>query len=110
LIPQNQVETTEKTTTMNPQQFRHFHENHNNFFQGMQNAAGSFFDNVMGGLGAGGFAAAAARGGGADRHHPHQQRTPPASQRAIQQLPTVMVSPEDLVDEANRECCICFEP
>ena len=34
---------------------------------------------------------------------------PPASRRAIRQLPTVMVTSEDLVDENNRECCICFE-
>ncbi len=34
---------------------------------------------------------------------------PPASVKAIRQLPTVIVKPEDLVDENNRECCICFE-
>jgi len=34
---------------------------------------------------------------------------PPASTKAIRQLPTVSVNPEDLVDENNRECCICFE-
>lgn len=34
---------------------------------------------------------------------------PPASDRAIRTIPTVMVTPEDLVDENNRECCICFE-
>ena len=38
------------------------------------------------------------------------QRTPPASARAIRQLPTILVTPEDLVDENNRECCICLEP
>lgn len=37
------------------------------------------------------------------------QPHPPASTRAIRQLPTVSVTPEDLVDENNRECCICFE-
>jgi len=39
-----------------------------------------------------------------------QQGAPPsASRTAIRQLPTVMVSSEDLVDENNRECCICFD-
>lgn len=38
-----------------------------------------------------------------------QPRNPPASQRAIRQLPTVVVAPEDLVDPNNRECCICLE-
>lgn len=37
------------------------------------------------------------------------QVTPPASRRAIRQLPTIRVSPEDLVDPSNRECCICLE-
>ena len=36
-------------------------------------------------------------------------RAPPASQKAIRKLPTIKVAPEDLVDENNRECCICFE-
>lgn len=34
---------------------------------------------------------------------------PPASAKAIRQLPTVIVTPQDLVDENNRECCICLE-
>lgn len=34
---------------------------------------------------------------------------PPASAKALRQLPTVKVAPEDLVDESNRECCICLE-
>lgn len=37
------------------------------------------------------------------------QGAPPASARAIRQLPTICVKPEDLVDESNRECCICLE-
>ena len=36
-------------------------------------------------------------------------KSPPASTRAIRTLPTVTVTPEDLVDPTNRECCICFE-
>jgi len=40
---------------------------------------------------------------------PETVRPPPASARAIRQLPAVTVLPEDLVDENNRECCICFE-
>lgn len=35
--------------------------------------------------------------------------TPPASKRSIRHLPTILVCSEDLVDESNRECCICFE-
>jgi len=35
--------------------------------------------------------------------------TPPASVRAIRQLPNIRVAPEDLVDPNNRECCICLE-
>ena len=35
---------------------------------------------------------------------------PPASTKSIRQLPIVSVTPQDLVDENNRECCICFEP
>eukprot|EP00979_Chaetoceros_neogracilis_P001496 scaffold253_cov267-Chaetoceros_neogracile.AAC.29 len=48
-------------------------------------------------------------------HNQHQEAAPPtraappADSRAIRQLPTVSVTPEDLVDENNRECCICFE-
>lgn len=40
---------------------------------------------------------------------PQTVKPPPASNRAIRTLPTVTVAPEDLVDENNRECCICFE-
>jgi len=40
----------------------------------------------------------------------HQIRgTPPASKKSISHLPTILVCSEDLVDESNRECCICFE-
>ena len=34
---------------------------------------------------------------------------PPASAAALRQLPTISVTAEDLVEESNRECCICFE-
>ena len=37
------------------------------------------------------------------------QRAPPASARAIRQLATIRVAPEDLVEQCNRECCICLE-
>lgn len=37
-------------------------------------------------------------------------KVPVASARSIRQLPTIRVAPEDLVDESNRECCICLEP
>lgn len=33
----------------------------------------------------------------------------PTSKRALRQIPTVMVTAEDLVDENNRECCICLD-
>lgn len=33
---------------------------------------------------------------------------PPISDRAMRQLPNVVVTNYDLLDEANRECCICF--
>jgi hypothetical protein len=34
---------------------------------------------------------------------------PPASARALADLPVVTVSPEDLVDPVNRECCVCLD-
>jgi len=34
---------------------------------------------------------------------------PPASKRAVLQLPTITVAVEDLQDESNRTCCICLE-
>jgi hypothetical protein len=40
---------------------------------------------------------------------PVNQRAPPASDRAIRQLPTIRVAPEDLIEPSNRECCICLE-
>lgn len=40
---------------------------------------------------------------------PSSERAPPASMRAIRNIPTIQVAPEDLVDPNNRECCICLE-
>ncbi|KAG7364913.1 ring finger domain containing protein [Nitzschia inconspicua] len=37
------------------------------------------------------------------------QRAPPASTKALRQLPTIRVSPEELSDPNNRECCVCLE-
>jgi len=37
------------------------------------------------------------------------QQAPPATAKAIKQLPTILVSPEDLIDPANRECCVCLD-
>ncbi|GFH58718.1 hypothetical protein CTEN210_15194 [Chaetoceros tenuissimus] len=59
-------------------------------------------------------AAAAFGFGGNGQTHTHDPQqpsraAPPADTKAIRQLPVVSVSPEDLVDENNRECCICFE-
>jgi hypothetical protein len=39
----------------------------------------------------------------------NQQRVPPASAKAIRQLPTIRVAPEDLIDPNNRECCVCLD-
>jgi len=50
-------------------------------------------------------AASMNEGQGGDRN----AGAPPASRKTIRQLPTVVVTPEDLVDETNRECCICLE-
>ena len=40
---------------------------------------------------------------------PESRRAPVASTRAIRQLPTIRVQPEDLVEPTNRECCVCLE-
>lgn len=60
--------------------------------------------------GAAGHPAAAFR---RQRQHVDEQRSagavPAASRRAVRMLPTVVVTAEDLVDEGNRECCICLE-
>ena len=40
---------------------------------------------------------------------PEQRPAPPASKRALRQIPTIVVTPDDLIDESNRECCICLE-
>jgi len=58
------------------------------------------------------FAQATAAGTTHAHAHAHPQGPtgpPPASRKAIRQLPTIMVTSEDLVDESNRECCICFD-
>ena len=39
----------------------------------------------------------------------HHGPAPPASARAIRQIPTILVAPEDLVEPCNRECCICLD-
>jgi len=56
-------------------------------------------------------AAAAAEEAAARAAFEQQQPSaiPPASLSALRQLPTIVVTPEDLVDPTNRECCICFE-
>jgi len=56
---------------------------------------------------AGAYAAAAASS--VQEEVQQQGATPSASRKAIRQLPTIKVSSEDLVDENNRECCICFD-
>lgn len=33
---------------------------------------------------------------------------PPASAQAIRRLPTIVVAAEDLIDEQNRQCAVCF--
>jgi hypothetical protein len=62
------------------------------------------------------FFGAASTGGQQSGHFPqHQQRQsnkpscpPPASQRAIDNLPTVTVTSDDLLEETNKECLICL--
>ena len=41
----------------------------------------------------------------------HQQpnNTPPTSKRALRNLPTVTVTSDDLIEESNKNCCICLE-
>eukprot|EP00558_Chaetoceros_sp_UNC1202_P014571 CAMPEP_0197236846 /NCGR_PEP_ID=MMETSP1429-20130617/3831_1 /TAXON_ID=49237 /ORGANISM="Chaetoceros sp., Strain UNC1202" /LENGTH=350 /DNA_ID=CAMNT_0042695725 /DNA_START=29 /DNA_END=1081 /DNA_ORIENTATION=- len=39
---------------------------------------------------------------------PYPDECPPASFQAIDNLTCIEVSEDDLVDECNRECCICF--
>ena len=40
----------------------------------------------------------------------HPQGPPPASARAVRDLPLIRIRAEDLVDPVNRECCVCLEP
>eukprot|EP00299_Pterocystis_sp_00344_P011378 c5296_g1_i1.p1 GENE.c5296_g1_i1~~c5296_g1_i1.p1 ORF type:complete len:404 (+),score=89.77 c5296_g1_i1:41-1213(+) len=40
---------------------------------------------------------------------PRQQSPPPASERAIRQLPTIKITEEDLIDESNGTCSICLD-
>ena len=48
--------------------------------------------------------------GGAQQQVVEEDRSPPpASKKALRQIPTVLVTPDDLVDETNRECCICLD-
>ncbi|GMH73288.1 hypothetical protein TrRE_jg1613, partial [Triparma retinervis] len=44
-------------------------------------------------------------GGGAER----ETGPPPASEKVLRTIPEIVVGEEDLVDEANRECCVCLE-
>ena len=64
----------------------------------------------IGGLFGGGSAGAAQQQQQQAAAEEESMKSPPASTRAIRTLPTVTVTPEDLVDPTNRECCICFEP
>jgi len=68
----------------------------------------AFFQSVLGQayqMGADFDPAAAGQEGGT----PQNNAPPPASQKALRQIPTVALCAEDLTDENNRECCICFE-
>lgn len=45
-------------------------------------------------------------------HQPQQRRDnkpPPASKRAISNLPVVQITADDLIEETNKECLICLE-
>merc|ERR1712072_426171 len=35
---------------------------------------------------------------------------PPASEKVLRTIPTIVVTEEDLTDDTNKECCICLEP
>ena len=43
-------------------------------------------------------------------HHQQQpNNTPPTSKRTLRSLPTVMATGDDLIEESNKNCCICLE-
>ncbi|KAL7579728.1 hypothetical protein ACA910_021871 [Epithemia clementina (nom. ined.)] len=48
------------------------------------------------------------RGGGGGSGGP-SRGPPPASDRAIRDLPLIRIRTEDLVDPVNRECCVCLD-
>lgn len=43
------------------------------------------------------------------QHRYAPRSSPPASYRAIQQIPLISITPEDLAEPVNRECCVCLE-
>lgn len=109
----NRSNPTQSSTTQNRQQRNDTNGNNANRPQPPQmNNPFEFFQQFMHQPE---HAAAAAFGfgdnGQTHTHDPQQpsRAAPPADSKAIRQLPVVSVSPEDLVDENNRECCICFE-
>ena len=52
-------------------------------------------------------------GGGEPRRQWQEQQqpnnTPPTSKRALRNLPTVTVTSDDLIEESNKNCCICLD-
>ena len=38
-----------------------------------------------------------------------QQQAPPTSKKTLRNLPTVRVTADDLIEESNKNCCICLE-
>lgn len=44
------------------------------------------------------------------QHQPQRPSVaPPASKRLLRNLPTVRVTSDDLIEETNKNCCICLD-
>jgi len=73
------------------------------------NGGFNFFDMFTGNadLFAGGALAGAAGVASVPRHP--TTVAPPASKRILRNLPTVQVTQDDLIEETNKNCCICLE-
>lgn len=89
---------------------RHTHLNHQHEHRGRNNQEGPQHQRHTGfPFAFGRPSAVPAQGQQSDNHVQQECKAPPASSRAIRQLPEIIVRPEDLVDENNRECCICLD-
>ena len=75
----------------------------------LNSLTGAFTDTIFGGNNPFQFPAQAHFQQAMDPQVGGNKGAPPASLKALRQLPIIKVAPEDLVDENNRECCICLE-